>query len=113
MVLELGIAIIAVCLPSIWMVLASKTPEAFLRSVHSLVSLDSRNSKRSQEHLPSETLQSNASTSSRISIAGPSSGESHELSNAKGANLEIVPERQIHVSRSVEQSFKAKKHEEV
>jgi hypothetical protein len=75
MVLDLGVGIIAICLPSIWMVIVAKAPETFLRSVDSLVSLvsfGSRHSKRLEEDLPPKTLQSNASTSSHVPIAGPS-----------------------------------------
>ena len=115
MVLELGIGIIAICLPSICMVIVAKAPEAFLRSVNSLVSLaslGSRHSKRSQEHPPSKTLQSNASASSQTPVAGPSA-EAHELSTAKGDPLDPVTKSQIHVSRSVEQSFEARRQEVV
>lgn len=122
MVLELGIGIIAICLPSIWMVVISKAPEAFLRSVDSLVSLaslGSRHSKRSQDHLPSKTLQSNASNSSHVPISGPSSADAYEMNSRHANNLESVTEGpaaegQIHVSRSVEQTSESNnKGEEV
>lgn len=110
MVLEVGIGIIAICLPSIWMVVVAKAPEAFLRSVHSLVSLASigtRGSKESRDRSQPKTLQSNASTSSHIPIAG-SSSDTYELAIAGSSNLEAVPEREIHVKRSVEQSSEAR-----
>lgn len=117
MVLEIGVAVVAVCLPSIWMVFATMAPEAFLRSVHSLVSLasaGSRHSKDSQRR-PNQgiALQPNTSTSSHIPISGTAAPDADELSIAKGDDVPPVPTGQIHVHRSVQQSAAAKKYEEV
>lgn len=114
-VLEIGVSMVAICLPSIWMVMATKAPEAFLRSVNSIVSLasiGSKNSKGSQERPQPKTLQSNASTSSHIPIAGSSSG-SYELDTAKNNNLEAVLERDIKAKDSIEHSSEVKRHVEV
>lgn len=116
MVLEIGVAVVAVCLPSIWMVFATMAPEALLHSVHSLVSLasaGSRHSKDSQRR-PSQgiSLQPNTSTSSHIPISGTAPG-ADVLSIAKGDDVPPVPTGQIQVHRSVRQSAAAEKYEEV
>lgn len=107
--------IIAVCIPSVWMVVVSKAPEAFLRSaqsVISLASLGSRQSRKSQERLPSKTLQSNASNASHIPIT-ESSADAYEMNSMQNKNPESVPASRIHVRHSVEQAFASNNKHEV
>ncbi|OAA44135.1 hypothetical protein NOR_03863 [Metarhizium rileyi] len=75
MILEIGVGLIAICLPSIWMVFASIVPEVFLRSVHSvlsLVTLASRRSKDSQERSRTTAVKPGTPNSSIAPIAGKS-----------------------------------------
>lgn len=67
MILEVGVGLIAVCLPSIWLVFTSAAPEAFLqsdRSVVSLASLHSKPSEKTQEPSSNKVLQSSKTNSS-------------------------------------------------
>lgn len=114
MVLEIGVGLVAVCLPSIWMVFSTMAPEAFLRSVHSLVSLasngtrGSRGSKALRGHSrKGVTLQPNTSTSSFVPISGTAS-DAYEMSIAKGESMQPVPSGHILNANST-----AKNYEEV
>lgn len=106
---EMGVSVICINLPSIWMVFASVAPEAILHSVRSVVSLasigsrGSGRSKASRDPSNLERLKSSTSTSSIAPISGASVVvEAYELGDARRHGT--VPTGQIHVSRSVEQT---------
>ena len=106
-ILEMGISIVAVSLPSIWMVFASIAPDAILRSIRSVVSLASMrsgSSRRSRERSNAEHLKSHPSNSSIAPISGSSAEvDVYELHN-NGSSRNAVPPGEIRISHSVEQS---------
>ena len=112
--LETGISAVAVNLPSVWLVFATVSPDAVLRSVQSVVSLaslGSNKSKRSQrEH--AEAMKSSPSVSSNLPLGG-NPGESSAEARAETFNLRELEEQRaknaIQVRHSVEQSSGAGK----
>ncbi|KAK2603571.1 hypothetical protein QQS21_004251 [Conoideocrella luteorostrata] len=123
-VLEMGVSLVAINLPSIWLVFASVAPDAILRSICSAVSLasirsrgskgskgskGSRNRSNAEQHLKSRT-----STSSLVPSTGASAeAEAYELRCSGQHRHADVPSGQIHVSHSVQQSTGTRHHEQV
>lgn len=58
--LEVGMACIAVNLPSMWFLISHVTPEAVLRSIRSVVSLQSLRSTKSRQSLKDKTMRSSS-----------------------------------------------------
>lgn len=109
--LEMGISIVAVSLPSIWLLLISVTPETVMRSVRSLVSLvslrsresiNSREAKSGNKTKAESADKPNWSQSDASSVAGPAFVVTAQ-SGAQGSSIDVQDET-IHVSRSVEQT---------
>ncbi|KAG6254026.1 hypothetical protein E4U23_006918 [Claviceps purpurea] len=91
-ILEMGVGLVAVNLPSIWMVFASVAPDALLRSIRSVVSIASFRSGRSrssrERHEP-EPLGSRASSSSTL----PFSSTGNKI--VVGAPYELKPQSPV------------------
>ncbi|KAG5982345.1 hypothetical protein E4U55_002036 [Claviceps digitariae] len=109
-ILEMGVGLVAVNLPSIWMVFTSVAPDALLRSIRSVVSLASFRSSRSrsfrERHNP-EPLKSSASFSSVVPLsshAKASVPEAFELQPQRPLSdiPEPSPGEEIHARRVVE-----------
>ncbi|KAG6092460.1 hypothetical protein E4U30_005400 [Claviceps sp. LM220 group G6] len=92
MILEMGVGLVAVNLPSIWMVFASVAPDALLRSIRSVVSIASFRSGRSrssrERHDP-EPLGSSASSSSVLPLS------STGMKSVVGAPYELKPQSPV------------------
>ncbi|KAG5993571.1 hypothetical protein E4U52_001823 [Claviceps spartinae] len=92
MILEMGVGLVAVNLPSIWMVFASVAPDALLRSICSVVSIASFRSGRSrssrERHDP-EPLGSSASSSSVLPLS------STGMKSVVGAPYELKPQSPV------------------
>lgn len=88
----MGVGLVAVNLPSIWMVFASVAPDALLRSIRSVVSIASFRSGRSrssrERHEP-EPLGSRASSSSIL----PFSSTGNKI--VVGAPYELKPQSPV------------------
>lgn len=112
----MGVGIIAINMPSIWMVFASVTPDSIIRSIRSVVSLDSLGSRgSSRDRSNAEHLKSNSTSSfGPIAGSGSSSAEvgAYELGSTGGRSPVPVPAGQIHISRSVQQTSGTKSHAE-
>ncbi|KAG6058904.1 hypothetical protein E4U17_007332 [Claviceps sp. LM77 group G4] len=93
-ILEMGVGLVAVNLPSIWMVFASVAPDALLRSIRSVVSIASFRSGRSrssrERHDP-EPLGSSASSSSVLPLSSTQTG----VKSVVGAPYELKPQSSI------------------
>ncbi|KAG6044939.1 hypothetical protein E4U39_002877 [Claviceps sp. Clav50 group G5] len=91
-ILEMGVGLVAVNLPSIWMVFASVAPDALLRSIRSVVSIASFRSGRSrssrERHDP-EPLGSSTSSSSVLPLS------STGVKSVVGAPYELKPQSSI------------------
>lgn len=107
--LETGISAVAVNLPSVWLVFATISPDAVLRSVRSVVSLGSLGSNRSKrsQHENAEAMKSSPSVSSILPLGG-NPGESSAEVHAETFDLRELDEQRakngMQVWRSVEQS---------
>lgn len=87
MMLEAGISLLAVNLPSIWLIFVRATPEAILRGMRSVASLTSSNrSNRSNSKGVDEVDGRRRSTTSASSSGNPppSAGESYALGEVQG-----------------------------
>ncbi|KAG6006827.1 hypothetical protein E4U21_006634 [Claviceps maximensis] len=112
-ILEMGCGLVAVNLPSIWMVFTSVAPDALLRSIRSVVSLASFRSSRSRsskERPNPEPLKSVASCSSVAPLSSRVMGpiyETHELQFPLPVSFmpEPVPLVGIHVRHSTEDQY--------
>jgi hypothetical protein len=105
------VSIVAINLPSIWLVFTSVAPEAILRSIRSVVSLasirsgGSKGSSGPHGRYNAEHLKSSTSTSSIVPISGTSAeAEAYELHGPGGRGNADIPAGQIHVSHSVQQT---------
>ncbi|KAG5920398.1 hypothetical protein E4U61_007921 [Claviceps capensis] len=91
-ILEMGVGLVAVNLPSIWMVFASVAPDVLLRSIRSVVSIASFRSGRSrssrERHEP-EPLGSSASSSSVLPLS------STVMKSVVGASYELKPQSPV------------------
>lgn len=108
---EMGMSVICVNLPSIWMLLFSKPPDVVIHSMRSVVSIVSSTSKGSKRSKTSKTLRDRQRTkhlnSSRPALFNaPSLEVSAEAGTLESVDLErqaSIPVDRIQVSRSVEQ----------
>ncbi|KJZ72069.1 hypothetical protein HIM_08524 [Hirsutella minnesotensis 3608] len=103
-ILEMGISLVAVNLPSIWMVFSSVAPEAILRSIRSvisLVSIGSIGSKQSRD-IDQEQLKLNKTPSSIAPITGPTADLEVRAISRGHRQGHDVPAGKIHVERSVQ-----------
>ncbi|PHH90975.1 hypothetical protein CDD83_2045 [Cordyceps sp. RAO-2017] len=110
-ILEMGIGLVAVNLPSIWMVFASVAPEAILRSIRSVVSLasiGSNGSKRSRER-HAEHSKFNKSSSSIAPITSSTADIEAYAMGRREDSADTVPAGEIHVRRSVQQESNGSK----
>lgn len=119
----MGVSVVAVNLPSIWLVFTSVAPDAILRSIRSVVSLasipsrgsrGSKSPKGSRRQSNAEQLKSSMSTSSIVPISGTSvEAEAYELHGLGGRRQADIPAGQIHISHTVEQTTGTRHHEQV
>ena len=100
-VLECGLSLIAVNLPSLWYLLSKTTPENILRSVRSIISLRSEHSAGHGSVQPSRFEKRSNSSSSHSHILATDTPyiETHALhdldENGQGVDL---PNGKIHVT---------------
>ncbi|KAK5997695.1 hypothetical protein PT974_00050 [Cladobotryum mycophilum] len=111
--LEAGMSLVAVNLPSIWLVLTTLAPESILRSVRSIVSLGSRGSKDSNElhHVANADAPKSSTSVASAAPFGEMSGESYAMHDIE-QGVHDIPSGQIHVQRSMHLTENLK-HEEV
>lgn len=118
LMLEAGISCVAVNLPSVWMLFASVSPEAVLRSVRSMISLgslgsrNSRGSRSKDSTGRSETVfKANPSVESQLPLSNSPGKYSTEViadnGGAQGSDHHTVG-TSIHITHSIEQSTSSK-----
>jgi hypothetical protein len=111
--LEVGMACIAVNLPSLWFLVSKVTPESVLRSIRSMISLASIRSGGSNKSYTRQTKSypteggeaSSASSTSRSHLAGTDeiSTEMHTMYNPGIGKSPPLPET-VHVTKSFSQT---------
>lgn len=112
--LEVGMACIAVNLPSMWFLISHVTPEAVLRSIRSVVSLQSLRSTKSRQSLKDKTMRSSSypwggqmasstpsASESRLAPADPS--ETHIVYDLE-SNHAQPPQENVRVVETVSQN---------
>jgi hypothetical protein len=113
--LEAGMSLVAVNMPSVWLLLVTKAPEAVLRSVRSMVSLASRGSKGSNgsknQQFP-DGPKSTVSVSSGTHLGEPSYDTYAMLDIDRPDGPDLASDK-IYVKDSVQLSSEQRRHEEV
>jgi hypothetical protein len=109
MLFEAGISLVAVNLPSIWLLFATTAPETVLRSVHSLVSLASTGERASKASKTSQYPKSTdfQRSSNSVSSAAHLSEEQSRTYAMHDIGQPGVPDLQtgkIHIQDSVQVS---------
>lgn len=129
-VLEMGVSLVAVSLPSIWLVFSSLAPEAIARSIRNVVSLGSYTRRSSDSNSKRATMRGSPDRSTMDGYnKSRNSSPSFVAAHIAGARISVqadaeayhelqeravrVPRGEIHVSRSVEQTSDPRNPEQV
>ena len=106
-VLEAGMSLVAVNLPSVWFLFAQITPEKILRSVRSMISLRSRpsNSSVNKSHAPYK--KESGGSSSNFYLAHPATRSletyaMHDIENGEG--VRPLPHGNIEIKETITQT---------
>lgn len=109
-VVEAGISILAVNLPSIWLYLFRALPEQLVASIRSVISLASirtsgSGGSRSQTRLPSRSQPSVHSGSSQVKFASADSAEAFAEHDVEAQNQHNTAPGGITITSTVRQDF--------
>lgn len=103
MLFEAGISLVAVNLPSIWLVFGTLAPKAILRSVRSVRSLASGVSGRSRDSQYQKTAdgqKSSTSVSSTADLSNPSS-ETYAMQDLEHPDVPHLPGNKIYIHNTI------------